>query len=125
MTFFDMLRNLFFTRKDSANTLDTESQAHFIPFLLNRWLSFYNKEQCIVANETLNKYTSLFEDKNDLYKLYFNFLPKLKFKKIDYIKKKKAEKEEEAYNTALIASNNNISKREILLYIDLCNSISK
>lgn len=126
MTFFDMLRNLFFTRKDSSNTLDTESQAHFIPFLLNRWLSFYDKAQCILANETLNRYTGLFEDKNDLYKLYFNFLPKLKYKKIEYIKKKKSEKEEEqAFNISLIAKNNSVSKREISLYIDLYKNIYK
>lgn len=126
MTFFDMLRNLFFSRKDSSRTLDTESQAHFLPFLLNRWLSFYNKEQCILVNETVNKYTGIFEDKNDLYKLYFNFLPKLKYKKIDYIKKKKAESEEkQTLDTLLIAKNNNLSKREISLYIDLYNTITK
>jgi len=127
MTFFDMLRNLFFVKRDSSSSLDTEEQTHFVPFLLNRWLSFYNKDQCVLVNETINKYTGLFEDKNDLYKLYFNFIPKLKFKKIEYIKKKKEgkEKEEETYNIALIAKNNNISKREISLYIDLYNTVDK
>lgn len=126
MTFFDMLRNLFFSRKDIHRNLDTESQTHFLPFLLNRWLSFYNKDQCILVNETINKYTSLFDDKNDLYRLYFNFLPVLRFKKIEYIKRRKEEKEkEEAINSTLIARNNNISKREVLLYIDLFDTSSK
>jgi hypothetical protein len=126
MTFFDMLRNLFFTRKDTSNTLDTESQTHFVPFLLNRWLSFYGKEQCIIDNETLNKYTGLFEDKNDLYKLYFNFLPKLKFKKIEYIKKKKVDElDQKTLDVSLIAKHNNISKREISLYLDLYNKVYK
>lgn len=126
MTFFDMLRNLFFSRKEIHRNLDTESQTHFLPFLLNRWLSFYNKDQCILANETVNRYSNLFEDKNDLYKLYFNFLPILRYKKIEYIKKKKEEKDkEETINMSLIAKNNNISKREILLYIDLFDSIGK
>ncbi len=126
MTFFDMLRNLFFSRKDIHRNLDTESQTHFLPFLLNRWLSFYNKDQCVLVNETINKYTGLFDDKNDLYKLYFNFLPVLRYKKIEYIKRKKEEKEkEEAINTTLIARNYNISKREVLLYIDLFDTSSK
>lgn len=126
MTFFDMLRNLFFSRKDIHRNLDTESQTHFLPFLLNRWLSFYNKDQCVLVNETINKYTGLFDDKNDLYKLYFNFLPVLRYKKIEYIKRKKEEKEkEEAINTTLIARNHNISKREVLLYIDLFDTSSK
>lgn len=126
MTFFDMISNLFFNRKDQTTSLDTESQTHFIPFLLNRWFSFYDKDRCVLANETINRYNSLFEDKGDLYKLYLNFLPKLKYKKIEYIKKKKEEKEEvESFNISLIAKNNNISKRELLLYIDLCDKLSK
>ena len=123
MTFFDMLRTLFFNRRESTYILDTESQTHFVPFLLNRWLSFYDRDRCILVNETINKYTGIFEDKHDLFKLYYKLLPVLKFKKIEYIKKKKeSSNEEEKYNISLIAKNKNISKREILMYLDLQKS---
>lgn len=123
MTFFDMLRILFFNRREQTCILDTESQSHFVPFLLNRWLSFYDRDRCMLVNETINKYTGLFEDKHELFKLYYKLLPVLKFKKIEYIKKKKeSTNEEEKYNISLIAKNKNISKREILMYLDLQKS---
>ena len=48
--------------------------------------------------------------------MYYYFIPKLKWKKIKYIKKNKKEAEEEE-NLAAIAKNKNISKRELKEYI--------
>jgi hypothetical protein len=59
-----------------------------------------------------------------MYKLYFNLIPQSKFKKINYIKKKK-ETQDENPSVAVIAKNNMLSKREILQYIDLTNNTSK
>lgn len=117
MNFFQLQNKLFYSRKDKAGELDVEGEQAFVPFLINRWLSFYGKETPNFVNETLNKYCSLFDDKQKLYRLYYNIIPRLKFKKITYVKKVK--KTEEDNDLALIAKNRNISVREIKQYVDL------
>lgn len=117
MNFFQLQNKLFYSRKDKAGELDVEGEQAFVPFLINRWLSFYGKETPNFVNETLNKYCSLFDDKQKLYRLYYNIIPRLKFKKITYVKKVK--KTEEDNDFALIAKNRNISVREIKQYVDL------
>ena len=92
--------------------------------MVNRWLSFYDKNKTIFVNETLNKFCSLFEDKNEMYKLYNNLIPQSKFKKINYIKKNK-EKLEEDSTISIIAKNNMLSIREIQSYIDLTDNKRK
>ena len=117
MNFFKLQNKLFYSRKDDAGVLDTEGEQNFIPFLFNRWLSFYNNDMCVFTNETLNKFSTIFENKQDTYNLYYYLIPRLKWKKISYIKKKKKDKDEEI-NLAMVAKNNNISIRELKQYID-------
>ena len=71
MNFFQIQNKLFYSKKDDAGFLDQEGESAFVPFLLNRWLSFYSKDTPHFVNETLNKYTGLFEDKQQLYRLYY------------------------------------------------------
>jgi hypothetical protein len=123
MNFFDILRSLLFAKK-TAEDLCSEGLQQFTPYMVNRWISFYDNSKTIFINETFNKFASLFEDKNEMYKLYFNLIPQSKFKKINYIKKKK-ETQDENPSVAVIAKNNMLSKREILQYIDLTNNTSK
>ena len=117
MNFFQIQNKLFYSKKDDAGFLDQEGESAFVPFLLNRWLSFYSKDTPHFVNETLNKYTGLFEDKQQLYRLYYNLIPRLKFKRIKYIKKIKKEKEEDA-DLFIIAKNKNLSVRELKQYVD-------
>ncbi len=124
MNFFQLQNKLFYSKKDNAGYLDQEGEQSFVPFLFNRWLSFYNKDTPNFVNETLNKYSNLFEDKQQQYRLYYNLIPRLKFKRIKYIKKIKKQKEEDD-NYALIANNNNISVREFKQYVDLSNTLNK
>jgi len=123
MNFFDILRSLLFAKK-TAEDLCSEGLQQFTPYMVNRWISFYDNSKTIFINETFNKFASLFEDKNEMYKLYFNLIPQCKFKKINYIKKKK-ETQDEDPSVAVIAKNNMLSKREILQYIDLTNNTIK
>jgi hypothetical protein len=123
MNFFDILRSLLFAKK-TAEDLCSEGLQQFTPYMVNRWISFYDNSKTIFINETFNKFASLFEDKNEMYKLYFNLIPQSKFKKINYIKKKK-ETQDEDPSVGVIAKNNMLSKREILQYIDLTNNTSK
>ena len=123
MTFFDILRALLFTKKKEEK-LDTDSLQAFTPFMVNRWLSFYDRSKAVFVNETLNKFCGLFEDKENLYELYNNLIPRSSFKKINYVKKLKEEKTEDE-DIPIIAKNNMLSRREVLMYVDLRNSLSK
>lgn len=119
MTFFEILRALFFNKSKDSGELNNDSLVQFTPYMVNRWLSFYDKNKTIFVNETLNKFCSLFEDKNEMYKLYNNLIPQSKFKKINYIKKNKEKAEEKDSTISIIAKNNMLSIREIQTYIDL------
>jgi len=124
MNFFQLQNKLFYSKKTNAEFLDSEGEQSFVPFMFNRWLSFYSKGMASITNETLNRFGSVFQDKQQQYRLYYYFIPRLKFKRIAYNKKIKKEDSEEE-NLDLIARNKNISVRELKSYIDLQENISK
>ena len=124
MNFFQLQNKLFYSKKTKAEFLDSEGEQSFVPFMFNRWLSFYNKGMATFTNETLNRFGNIFQDKQQQYRLYYYFIPRLKFKRISYNKKLKKENPEEE-NLELIARNNNISVRELKAYIDLQKAQSK
>ena len=124
MNFFQLQNKLFYSKKDKAEDLDAEGDQAFVPFLFNRWLSFYNNDMCVFTNETFNKFSTIFDDKQQAYRLYYYLIPRLKWKKITYIKKKKREDEEEV-NLELVAKSKNISKRELLQYVELAKTVAK
>lgn len=124
MNFFQLQNKLFYSKKEKADYLDQEGESAFVPFLINRWLSFYSKDTPHFVNETLNKYSGIFEDKQRLYRLYYNLIPRLKYKKINYIKKVKKSSEDDT-DLVLVAKNQNISVRELKQYVDLEKSLNK
>ena len=124
MNFFQIQNKLFYSKKDKAGDLDTEGEQAFVPFLFNRWLSFYNNDMSVFTNETFNKFSTIFDDKQQAYRLYYYLIPRLKWKKIGYIKKKKKDVAEEEH-LQLIAKNKNISKRELLQYVELAKTFAK
>lgn len=123
MTIFDIINLLLFSKRTDFEELDQESLNTFQPFLLNRWMSFYNKTQATFINETLNKYAGVFQDKTDTYRFYYNLIPRQKFSRIQYIKK---QKNTETNNTPVLQARGvNISQREINLYIELQKQLDK
>lgn len=121
MNIFKLINSILFS-KSKPDPLDSEGQSSFSSFMLNRWISFYDKSQSVVINETFNKFGSLFEDKDEMYKLYCNLMPKRRFKKINYIKKQ-AKKEDEV--SLEFAKNHQLSKRELMIYVALNKSLTK
>lgn len=119
--FFEILKNLLFNKTSDVSSFNQEDLQEFSPFIVNRWLSFYDRSRAIITNEILNKYSSVFDNKEDQYRFYYNIIPKLSFKKINYIKKVKTKKEE-LNDISLLAKNKNISEREIKNYIDFLKS---
>lgn len=118
MTIFDYLNSILYTKRKIELNCDEESQ--FNSFMCNRWISFYSPELCSFINETGNKHVTLFQSKQEQFDYYFNLLPTLKFKKINYIKKVKKEEEKEE---TLVPEF--ISKKEYLEYVELSKLYSK
>lgn len=120
MTFFDILSYLFYKNKPKDRDLVEEDIQQFTPYMVNRWLSFYDKAQCVFVNETLNKFSTIEDNKSSIFKFYYELIPRLKFKRISYNKKIKEEKSDsdKQKDILMIAKNHNISSREVQLYMD-------
>jgi len=115
MTIFDFISSVLFTKKKTClNSVDEESD--FSPYMLNRWCSMYSPTTATISN-ILNKYLGVFESKRDLYSLFVAVMPKVSSRRIAYIKKIKEEKKEENSDIEMIASNLELSEREINQYI--------
>ena len=120
MNFFQLQNKLFFSdKRKQPDYIDSEGEQAFVPFLLNRWLSMYSKDTVSFTNNILNKYCSIFDDKQRMFRFYYNIIPRLQFKRISYIKKKKKDKTEEAEHLELIAKNKHISVRELRSYMEM------
>ena len=72
--------------------MNCDDESQFNLFMINRWSSMYSKEMNEYVNETSNKYWSLFDDKLNRYNYLYSLLPRLKFKRLNYLKKIKKEK---------------------------------
>ena len=120
MTIFQYLNSLLYSKKKIDMNCDDESQ--FNLFMVNRWGSMYSKEVANYINETSNKFWSLFDDKQNQYKYLYNILPRLKYKRIQYIKKLKKEKVKKQDEPILPEF---ISKKEYKQYVELENILSK
>lgn len=88
MTIFDIIGGILF-KKDPNLLNNIDDTKHFQPFLVNRWVSMHSGNDARIVNETVNKMGHVFTNKADLYKFMVNVLPQHRFKRIDYIKKKK------------------------------------
>lgn len=120
MNIFSYISHLLFTKKKkSIDNIDDENE--LVPYMINRWCSMYSTSIAKLINSTTNWLHPIFETKNEWYKFYYNILPKCQYRRIFYIKKVK--KETENYDNLItrIASNVELSKREISLYIKSLN----
>jgi hypothetical protein len=104
--------------------LNCDDESQFSPFMMNRWISFYSPEMCSFINDTCNKYIPIHQTKQEHYNYYFNILPKLRFKKIAYIKKPKKETDtgEKAPDIHVPEF---MSKREYNNYVEFEKDMSK
>lgn len=120
MNIFQFLNSLLYSKKKADMNRDDESQ--FNMFMINRWSSMYSKEMNNYINESSNKYWNLFDEKGEQYNFLYYLLPKLKFKRINYIKKikkEKKQKEEKYYIPEFY------SEREYKELVDISEQVSK
>ena len=120
MTIFQYLNSLLFSKKRIDMNCDDESQ--FNLFMVNRWTSMYSPDIANYINETTNKYWSLFDDKISQYDYIYHILPRLKYKKLPYIKKIKKEKQKKEDEPIIPEF---LSKREYKHYVDLKTTLDK
>jgi len=125
MTIFDFISNILFTKKQKfLDNIDSASE--FSPFILNRWISMYSPEIVPLCN-AINRYLGVFENKTELYSLFFSVFNKQPSKKINYFKKNKEQKQEnndlDLYKK--IANSKELSFREIKEYVELYKDIAK
>ena len=107
MTIFDYIKDITVT-KQGGLPLD-----QYVPFLVNRWLSFINPTVCSNINQINSKI--LLENKEMHYKILLSLFPKMKYcSKINYIKKVKEEEKDADIKIKIIAENFEISTREAL-----------
>jgi len=115
MTIFDFISAIAFTKnRNCLSSIDQEST--FAPYLVNRWLSMYSAELALTSNK-INKYLSVFDNKKDIFTLFINLFPKVKTKRINYIKKNKKEDIEKDEKIGLLAKSYEVSQREIEQYM--------
>lgn len=106
MTIFDYLKDILVTKKGNL-PLD-----QYVPFLVNRWLSFVNPTFCEAIGGSLNNKT-LIENKEMHYKTAIAVFPKMKYcPKINYIKKVKEKEQDTDTRISILAQNLEISVRE-------------
>jgi hypothetical protein len=120
-TFFDHLGSLLY--KKDLNNPDINGDSDFQPYLLTRYISLYSNDLCIYMNETVNKRMSIFDDKQMYHDFIDCIIPKMRFKKIEYIKKVKKEKQKED-NNEILAKRLEISQKEIYNYSKLIKEIN-
>lgn len=111
-TIFDYIKDIV-VKKTGELPLD-----NYVPFLVNRWLSFINPT-CCQAIGSLNSKVFL-ENKELHYKMLLSLFPKMKYcPKITYIKKvKETENKDTDIIAKRIAERFEISIREALFLMD-------
>lgn len=123
-TIFNYIDSVLFNKQKTENI--NEDETAYSLYMLNRWCSMYSSDIAHIINETSNKYSKIFENKQDSYNFSFYFLPKKRKKRINYLKKNKEnKKEEENPDIKFISNNLEISEREVNDYIDLLKEFSK
>lgn len=120
MNIFDQLKDII-TDKQNKLSEDVEIEKEFIPFMTQRWLSFYSNQFAMMMNSSANVLWKAIDDKQIWYKLFTGVIPKSKFRSIKYIKKNKEAKEVsvkiDKEVVTYLADSFELSKREITEYL--------
>jgi hypothetical protein len=110
VTIFDYIKDIT-TYKKGNLPLDG-----YMPFIVNRWLSFIDPQVCSAINESVNNLGNITKDYH--YKLLLKLYPKSKVPFIKYVKKIKEEKTKEDNKISLMAMSLQMSEREVKLLLE-------
>lgn len=122
-TIFNYIDDLLFNKKRKFINI-VNDDINFNQFMINRWASMYSPVIAKLLNNTTNRLSGCFETKEQFYKFIDSIIPKLKFKRLYYIKKIKHNKEDDPEHVDLLAKRLELSQREIKLYYEFQNNCS-
>jgi hypothetical protein len=116
---FDHINKILYKPKESNFT---HIEGEFQPYLIQRWCSMHSPQIANLINETSNKVWTIM-DSNQMWYDYLNVvIPKVQYKKISYIKKKKEESKKDSKEAIQIVANSlEISVREVNQYVETFN----
>lgn len=120
---FDYINSILY-KKELRLLEDINFDQEFQPYLIQRWLSMYSPEICNILNETSNKQYGIFENKEMWFDYFDTIIPKMKYSRLEYIKKvnKKAKRNKEDDKIIeFLAKNSELSQREIKQMVDEFN----
>lgn len=127
---FQMINEVLFYKKEQIPNEDDLKL--FAPFLINRYASMYSPEMCEYINFMLNENNKINLTSMELYRLFHTIIPKLRYKKIAYIKKSAkntntlTKKEQELQDKIkCIAYNKELSIKEVNNLINFAKEIEK
>lgn len=120
MTIFDQLRDIISEKRNKISE-DVEMEKEFVPYMAQRWLSFYSNPFALMLNSSTNRLWRGVEDKATWYKLFTGVIPRSKFRSIRYIKKNKEAKINVKIDKEMItylAERFEISRKEVNSYLE-------
>ena len=74
---FNSINHILFDKKGE---MTNELLEEFSPYMVTRYLSFYDKDLLNYANETVNRYSQIFDTDEETFRFFENIIPKLKRK---------------------------------------------
>jgi hypothetical protein len=111
---FDLLNRILHSKRDVTTNIGEDS-VH--PYILNRWISMYSPDMAVLINNTGNWLYNVFGDDHGKYFRFLScFLPRVKNKRIFYIRKNKKNvdvDDQSDQNVDVLAHGLELSKREI------------
>jgi 2-succinyl-5-enolpyruvyl-6-hydroxy-3-cyclohexene-1-carboxylate synthase len=117
-TTFEHISNII-NKKESY--LLTEGE-EFVPYMIQRWISMISPEMAYVVNETSNSISPAMQSKQMWHDYFLTVIPKIGYKKIEYIKKPKSAPSKDVSE---LARKLEISFREAQEIIELDASLLK
>lgn len=116
---FNIIQDVLY-KKDGDQLQNVDSESDFVPYMIGRWCSMHSPEVATIINSTTNRLWSICQTKQEWYSFYLNVLPKVRFKRIEYIKKPKTDKEkaEDIAAIRFLAARLELSMREVKYFVD-------
>lgn len=122
-TIFNYIDSILFNKK-RVNSIN-EGETQFNLFMVTRWCSMYSTNLVKILNETANIHSKTFTSKQEQYDFIFNILPKVKRKRLNYIKRNREDKKEENTETKNLAKILELSEKEVISYIEMLEELNK
>ena len=110
--FFDFVTNILFEK--NKLDVDVTSSQLYSPYIVNRYITFADKQFVPIINNSVNRYGSVLSINVEHYNFLHALIPKSKRKYINYVKKNKRDKK--TYER--VCDLYELSHREIDLYLE-------